>query len=230
MRLDCFVADRFGVSRQKARDMILQQEILVNEKVQKPSYMIKKEDFVKLIEAKRFVSRAGDKLWLFLNKWNLSQKKVLDVGSSTGGFAQVLLDLGAEEVHCVDVGRDQLHQSLRENPRIRVFEQCDIREFNAPCFYDLLTCDLSFISIEKIFDALKRYSNEMILLFKPQFEVGRGIKRNKKGVVLDQLAILKALDQFEEFLCFEKFTILKKEKSCIKGRMGNVEYFFHIRS
>ncbi|MCE3039084.1 TlyA family RNA methyltransferase [Helicobacter anatolicus] len=230
MRLDKFIAQEFSLSREKASMLIKKGKVKINTKVIfKPSFEVGDKDDVELQESFIFVSRAGEKLYNFLGDIRLDGKKIIDVGSSTGGFSQVCLLLGACEVHCVDVGDNQLDISLRQDSRIKVFEKCDIRDFKKQCDYDLLVCDLSFISIEKIFMSLKSLSKEMILLFKPQFEVGRNVKRNKKGVVMDNIAIENALEFFKKYLLLQEYEILKECKSALKGKAGNEEFFFHIK-
>ncbi|MCE3036689.1 TlyA family RNA methyltransferase [Helicobacter sp. faydin-H20] len=230
MRLDKFIAQEFSLSREKASMLIKKGKVKINTKVIfKPSFEVGDKGDVELQERFIFVSRAGEKLYNFLGDIRLDGKKIIDVGSSTGGFSQVCLLLGACEVHCVDVGDNQLDISLRQDSRIKVFEKCDIRDFKKQYDYDLLVCDLSFISIEKIFMSLKSLSKEMILLFKPQFEVGRNVKRNKKGVVMDNIAIENALKSFKKYLLLQEYEILKECKSTLKGKAGNEEFFFHIK-
>lgn len=230
MRIDLFIAKHFNISRQKAQELIKNGCVLCNQKkIIKTSYDVGIDDNIELMQENLFVSRAAHKLFGFLKEERLDSKVILDVGSSTGGFTQVLLMLGAKEVHCVDVGSDQLDSTLRRDNRVRVFEKCDIRDFKKLCEYDFLTCDVSFISIEKIFDSLKMMSKEMILLFKPQFEVGKSAKRDKKGVLQDVQIVAKALENFEKYLIEAGYDILRYEKSKISGREGNEEYFFHIR-
>lgn len=230
MRLDLFIAQQFDFSRQKAQDLIKKGRVLCNgNKIVKPAFDVDATMHIELAQERIFVSRAGEKLFDFLKNQRLDKKIILDVGSSTGGFAQVLLILGASEVHCVDVGNNQLDLSLRNDKKIKVFERCDIRDFQKQKDYDLLTCDVSFIRIENIFDCLKKLSNEMILLFKPQFEVGKDAKRNKKGVLVDEKLVLDSLEKFENYLQANQCKILKKAKSLLKGRAGNQEYFFHIK-
>lgn len=230
MRIDLFIAKHFNLSRQKAQELIKNGCVLCNQKkIIKTSYDVGIDDNIKLMQENLFVSRAAHKLFGFLKEERLDGKVILDVGSSTGGFTQVLLMFGAKEVHCVDVGSDQLDSTLRRDNRVRVFEKCDIRDFEKSCEYDFLTCDVSFISIEKIFNSLKKMSKEMILLFKPQFEVGKSAKRDKKGVLQDVQIVAKALENFEKYLIEAGYDILRYEKSKIRGREGNEEYFFHIR-
>ncbi len=242
MRLDIHIAKVRNISRQKAQELIRKGEVLVNGEETKPSYLIEKNDQIEIKEVRQFVSRAGEKLWGFIDfinqardgqnkKLEIEGKRILDVGSSTGGFAEVLLSFGAKSIDCVDVGSKQLHPSLRDLDRIRVFENCDIRDFAMKIdqSYDLLTCDVSFISIKHIFNVLKNCADEMILLFKPQFELDRSIKRTKRGVVKDSEALFFALESFQTFLVAQGFEILLHQRACISGKEGNWEYFFWIR-
>lgn len=239
MRLDIYIAKYKNISRQKAQELIKKGGVLVNGREEKSSYVVEEGDEIEIKEIQQFVSRAGEKLWGFINyihqtkdrDLKIEGKRILDVGSSTGGFTQVLLDSGAKSIDCVDVGSEQLHPSLRGLDRIRVFENCDIREFAKSVYrpYDLLTCDVSFIGIERIFDALKSCADEMILLFKPQFELDRNIKRSKKGVIKDLKAKDKALQSFKEYLTRQGFEVLLHQMACISGKEGNWEYFFWIK-
>ena len=143
---------------------------------------MKENDKIELIAEKLFVSRAGEKLGAFLETHfvDFKGKVVLDVGASKGGFSQVALLKGAKRVLCVDVGKMQLDESLKQDKRIECYEECDIRGFKTPETIDLALCDVSFISLYYILEAILPLSDEFLTLFKPQFEVGRGIKRNKK--------------------------------------------------
>ncbi|PAF44250.1 TlyA family RNA methyltransferase [Helicobacter sp. 11S02596-1] len=244
MRLDYYlVKNGYCKSREKAKSLITQGKISVNgTRIFKPSFEVGTSDGLDLesnacnITIARdsstlLVSRAGAKLLDYMQKNGIdcALKRVLDVGSSTGGFAQVLLERGAMEVTCVDVGSNQLDKQLRENPKIRLFEQCDIRKFSSPVRFDLLVCDVSFISLSKILDVLIPLSDTYILLFKPQFEVGRGVKRNKKGVIQDKVAIQERLEAFCLELESRGLVILNIQKSILKGKEGNEEFFFHIK-
>jgi len=230
MRLDEYLVKKnFVESRNKAKELIKAGKIKINGKiVTKPSFNIEKGK-VEVLE-KVYVSRAAWKLKNYLDKYNISfeGKSVIDVGSATGGFSEVSLEKGARSVTCVDVGNNQLHSKLRNDKRVRVFENTDIRDFESKEKFDILVSDVSFISLLKIFDKLKTLSDEMILLFKPQFEVGKDIKRDKRGVVLDKEAIKKARKNFEEKIN-EEFKIIRSEESSIKGKEGNIEYIYHIK-
>lgn len=231
MRLDLYLYKHsLARSRQKAQELIASSCVLVNQKIcTKNSYEVLEEDRVEVLEGRVWVSRAGGKLEGFLQGREIAirDKRVLDIGSSTGGFSEVLLEYGAREIVCVDVGSNQLHPSLRENPKIIFYENTDIREFVSEGF-ELVVCDVSFISLRLIFQSiLTLCKGECILLFKPQFEVGKNVKRDKKGVIQDSKAVQKTLDEFVEWIKGFGVQILCVEKSQIKGKSGNEEYFIY---
>jgi len=196
--------------------------------VTKPSLNVDNPE-IEILE-KVYVSRAAWKLKNYLEKYGISfdGKNVIDVGSSTGGFSEVALEKGAKKVVCVDVGDNQLHPKIRQNSKVEVYENTDIRDFESKEKFDILVSDVSFISLLKIFNKLNKLSDEMILLFKPQFEVGINAKRDKKGVVIDNEAIKKARENFEKEISKE-FKIIRNEESSIKGKEGNIEYIYHLR-
>ena len=232
MRLDEYlVKNNFVESRNKAKELIKNSKIKVDGKViTKPSFDLN-EVKIEILQ-KVYVSRAAWKLKNYLEKYDLSfnEKSVIDVGSSTGGFSEVSLEKGAMKVVCVDVGSNQLHSKIRENKKVEVYENTDIRDFESEKKFDILVSDVSFISLLKIFDKLDYLANnEMILLFKPQFEVGIKAKRDKKGVVIDDEAIKKAKINFENKIKEYNWQIFKKEISSLKGKEGNIEYIYHLR-
>ncbi|GAA6928725.1 TlyA family rRNA (cytidine-2'-O)-methyltransferase [Helicobacter pylori] len=233
MRLDYALFNQHLVSsREKAKALVLKNQVLVNKMVvSKPSFMVREGDKIELIAEKLFVSRAGEKLGAFLETHFVDFKKkvVLDVGASKGGFSEVALLKGAKKVLCVDVGKMQLDESLKQDKRIECYEECDIRGFKTPETIDLALCDVSFISLYCILEAILPLSDEFLTLFKPQFEVGRATKRNKKGVVVDKKAILNALENFKNHLKTKDFQILKIQESLVKGKNGNVEFFIHFK-
>jgi len=230
MRLDEYLVKiNLVESRNKAKELIKNKKVRVDGKIEtKPSLKVS-NPYVEILE-KIYVSRAAWKLKNYLEKYNISfeGKSVLDVGSSTGGFSEVALEKKAKKVVCVDVGNNQLHPKIRSNPKVEVFENTDIRDFEYSEKFDILVSDVSFISLLKIFDKLKNFSDEMILLFKPQFEVGKEAKRDKRGVVIDKEAIIKARKNFEKYVSND-FEILRSEEASIKGKEGNIEYIYHLR-
>ena len=161
---------------------------------------------------------------------NLAGADVLDVGSSTGGFVQILLQRGAKSVTALDVGSSQLSEILRRDPRVIVRENTDIREFASKKKFDLITCDVSFISLNLILKSLARLAKSaLIVLFKPQFEVGAEIKRNKKGVLKDEKAVCAARAKFEQ-LCAELGLATLHAGACkITGKEGNREFFYLLK-
>jgi len=161
---------------------------------------------------------------------NLAGADVLDVGSSTGGFVQILLQRGAKSVTALDVGSSQLSEILRRDPRVIVRENTDIREFESEKKFDLITCDVSFISLNLILKSLASLAKSaLIVLFKPQFEVGAEIKRNKKGVLKDEKAVRAARAKFER-LCAELGLAVLHASTCkITGKEGNREFFYLLK-
>ena len=161
---------------------------------------------------------------------NLAGADVLDVGSSTGGFVQILLQRGAKSVTALDVGSSQLSEILRRSPRVIVRENTDIREFASKKKFDLITCDVSFISLNLILKSLASLAKSaLIVLFKPQFEVGAEAKRNKKGVLKDEKAVCAARAKFEQ-LCAELGLATLHAGACkITGKEGNREFFYLLK-
>jgi len=218
-------------SRNRASEMIKNREVFVDENVvTKTSFKVSENSRVTVEDVTQYVGRAGNKLKGFLQEsksLHVEGLNCLDIGSSTGGFVQVLLQEGAVSVTAVDVGSEQLHISLRDNKQIKLFEQTDIRDFVSDEKFGLVTCDVSFIGVEQILKDIDRLSSDKILiLFKPQFEVGLGIKRSKKGVVKDNLAIKRVKDSFEATCFAMNWKLLDKKESILKGKEGNEETFY----
>jgi len=234
MRLDeAIVARGLIDSRNKAKELIKNSKIKVNNKIiKKPSFKVNQEDEIVLLEDKVYVSRAALKLKNYLQKHNLrfDKKEVLDVGSSTGGFSEVSLEMGAKKVVSVDVGRDQLHPSLKNNPKIESYEGVDFRDFEYNGKFDVIVSDVSFISLLKLIKNIDKYAkDDIILLFKPQFEVGKDVKRDKRGVVVDKEAIKRARENFENECKKLGWNLIRSEESSIKGKEGNIEYIYHFK-
>lgn len=161
---------------------------------------------------------------------NLAGVDVLDVGSSTGGFVQILLQRGAKSVTALDVGSSQLSEILRRDPRVIVRENTDIREFASKKKFDLITCDVSFISLNLILKSLASLAKSaLIVLFKPQFEVGAETKRNKKGVLKDEKAARGARAKFERLCAELGLTVLHAGACKITGKEGNQEFFYLLK-
>lgn len=233
VRLDNYLVENaLAGSRTKAQSLIKDGLVSVNAKiVLKSSFKLDATDEVSIQEHKEYVSRSAHKLSAFLEelKLDVSGSVALDIGSSTGGFTQVLLEHNAKEVSAVDVGKDQLHQSLKNDKRVFSCESCDIRKFQSDKEFDLVVSDVAFISLLNILDDIHRLSSDkIILLFKPQFEVGREAKRDKNGVVMDEKAIQKAMIKFEDACKLKKWTLLLKSPSKLTGKEGNLEYCYYF--
>ncbi len=236
MRLDSYLVQKgLFESRNRAKEAIENNLVLLNGKTAtKPSLKVSDNDSIEIKEHKFYVSRAAKKLEEYLQEYPLALKEavVLDIGSSTGGFSQILLENGVKEIDCVDVGSNQLHSTLRTNPKINIFEETDIRDFQTSKEYDLIVSDVSFISLNLILDAINNLASPktvITLLFKPQFEVGKGVKRDSKGVVLDTKAIARARELFLSNTQRLGWTLLDNKKSKITGKEGNQEEFFTFK-
>jgi 23S rRNA (cytidine1920-2'-O)/16S rRNA (cytidine1409-2'-O)-methyltransferase len=225
-------------SRSRARDAIRRGTVTVNGVVAaKPHQMVAETDEVILADpAAGYVSRAALKLIAGLDAGSIdvAGKTCLDIGSSTGGFTQVLLERGAARVFAVDVGHGQLHESLRTDPRVVSLEGTNARDLTRdeiPDAIDLLVSDVSFVSLTKVLAAplaLCRPGADAVLLFKPQFEVGRG-NIGKGGIVTDAAAIESALAEVITFLAQEGFVHRLSVPSPITGGDGNSETVLVLR-
>ncbi len=231
IRLDNYLVENSLVgSRTKAQTLIKDGFVSVNgDVILKSSFKLDANDEVFVKEHKEYVSRSAHKLSAFLEELSLDLNSLvaLDIGASTGGFTQVLLEHGVKEVSAVDVGREQLHKSLLEDKRVFSYESCDIREFQSDKNFDIVVSDVAFISLLNILDDIDRMaSSKIILLFKPQFEVGRVAKRDNHGVVIDEKAIIKAMTKFEDACKLKGWKLILKSPSKLTGKEGNLEYCY----
>jgi len=235
MRLDKYLVEEgYFESRNRALEAIKSGSVTVDGERVKPSVKVDHNSEIEIKDEKFFVSRAGRKLHSFLAEQTieLHEKKALDIGSSTGGFAQILLEGGVSSLTCVDVGSDQLHFSLRQDSRVILHEGRDIRNFDGGDHYEVITCDISFISILQVIDDIDRFSRadtDIIILYKPQFEVGRDVRRDSKGVVLDLDAINKKREEFEKRADLINWKLKYQSLSKIRGKEGNQEYIYHFQ-
>ncbi|WP_281950646.1 23S rRNA (cytidine-2'-O)-methyltransferase TlyA [Nitrosophilus kaiyonis] len=234
MRLDRYLFEKkLAQSRNKAKELIEEGCVKVNKKsIKKPSFEVDENDLIEVENENFYVSRAAKKLENFLKEIDLDikDKEILDIGASTGGFTQILLNKGAKKIYALDVGKSQLHESLRNSEKIINIENQDIREYFVDKKFDIVTCDVSFISVIKIIKDIDRLSKDnIIILFKPQFEVGKDVKRDKKGVVKDKKAIEKAIKKFEEETKKFGWKLIKKSESKIAGKEGNQEFFYYFK-
>lgn len=233
MRLDRYLTQHFNIqSRNKATELIKANKIRIDGAIiSKPSFIVPIDARIEILENNFYVSRAAYKLKYFLDELNLDLNGIhaLDIGSSTGGFTQILLNENVASVTCVDVGSNQLHDTLRDNKKIDFFENTDIRNFNTNKSFDIVTCDVSFISVLNIIESIDRFANDkIIILFKPQFEVGNNIKRDKKGVVTDKKAIELARVRFLDTIKRLNWKLHHHSISKLQGKDGNDEELFYF--
>ncbi|MBS0532949.1 MAG: TlyA family RNA methyltransferase [Proteobacteria bacterium] len=198
--------------------------------VSKASEEVAADAAIEATPAHPYVSRGALKLVAALDHFGFDPKDriCLDVGASTGGFTQVLLERGAAKVYAVDVGTAQLHQSLRSDPRIVSLEQTDIRKIEATAVDpkpDLVVCDVSFISLKQVLPAalaLAARPAQVIALIKPQFEAGRA--QLKKGIVRDEAVRQAVCDDITAHIESLAGRVINVIPSPIEGGDGNVEY------
>ena len=233
MRLDQAVAALSDLSRNKAAELIRKSLVQVGgETITKPSHSVDENSTIEVLQNERYVSRAAYKLLGFLDESGIdpSGLNCLDVGSSTGGFTQVLLERGAASLTAVDVGRDQLHESLKNDPRLTLHEGVDIRDFVADRRFDLVVCDASFVALGHLIETIDQLAaDRIVLLFKPQFEVGREVKRDKNGVVQDTHAIRAARGRFESACAGLGWQPLCQAPAALPGKSGNQEFFYGFK-
>ncbi len=186
----------------------------------------------------RFVSRGGEKLDAALTRFGIEPqgKRVADVGASTGGFSDCVIQRGAAHVVAIDVGHGQLDHTLRTDPRVRVFERTNVRflevdEVGGPA--SLVVADLSFISLKVVFDrlaALCEPQGDLLILVKPQFEAGRAEAARGQGIIRSPDVWQRVLEEVSECILKAKFGVMGLMVSPLRGANGNVEFFVHCRS
>lgn len=232
-RLDVELVQRGLVqSRSQAENYVKLGVVYVNKKViQKAGTPVTETDVIDVQTAGQYVSRAGLKLASVAEKLhvNFQNKTVLDVGSSTGGFTDYVLQHGAKKVFAVDVGTDQLHPSLRNDKRIELHEKTDIRDFFPSDPVDIVVIDVSFISLREILPHIAKIAPrgaEIVAMLKPQFEAGRG--QTNKGVIKNNTVRRKIIADFESW-AEQYFIIQSKRDSEIAGQKGNVERFYLLK-
>jgi 23S rRNA (cytidine1920-2'-O)/16S rRNA (cytidine1409-2'-O)-methyltransferase len=219
-------------SRSQAESYIKLGQVIVNGQViAKPGFLVNETDEIRLTAKDQYVSRAALKLASVASslKLEFKDKTVLDVGSSTGGFTDYALRHGAKKVIAVDVGSNQLHPSLRENPKIELHEKTDIRNFALNEQIDIVVIDVSFISLREILPsivALSSSQTQIVAMVKPQFEAGTLLKH--KGVIKNDRVRRDILKDFEVW-AGQYFVILDKSDSDIKGAKGNQERFYLLK-
>ncbi len=221
-------------TRSQAESYIRLGKVTVNKKVvTKTGHVVRDDDAVQLTATDQYVSRAGLKLASVAQTLGIdfTNKLVLDVGSSTGGFTDYALQHGARKVIGVDVGTNQLHPSLRTDSRIELYEKTDIRDVvelsETP---DIVVIDVSFISLRHILPTVVRLSNaktRIIAMVKPQFEAGESAQKHK-GVIKNDSMRRQILKDFEAWVQ-NLLVIMQKADSAVAGTKGNQERFYLLQ-
>lgn len=242
MRLDQYISENFEFTRNRAQFIIWEKLVKVNwEIITKNSFNTKETDIIEIIEdlKTQYVSRSAVKLDIFLNEIDFSVKNFtcIDIGASTWWFTQVLLQKWASKVFAIDVGTSQLHSILKNDKRVVSLESTDIRDYTKIIEFikndkiDLIVGDISFISLSKITDDIIKFKSpetQLIILFKPQFEVWR-INLTKTGVPKNEKVIIQALDNFKKNCKEKDLKIQKIVESGLKWEAGNKEYLIWMK-
>ena len=247
IRIDLLLVERgFAESRHKAQALLLAGQIMVGEqKVEKPGQLVDAEAEIRVLHQLPFASRGGAKLQAALDhfKISISGRVCADLGASTGGFTDCLIQNGACSVYAFDVGKGQLAWKLRSDPRVIVRDGFNVRNLGPEDLpgVSFVSIDLSFISVTKVLPALKEALlsawakgecrepfADVIVLVKPQFEVGKG-EVGKGGIVRDQAKRIKALKAVEEFAAGDGYQIAGSITSPIAGAQGNLEFLLHLQ-
>jgi 23S rRNA (cytidine1920-2'-O)/16S rRNA (cytidine1409-2'-O)-methyltransferase len=229
-------------TRSKAQAAVLAGQVLVNgQPAGKPGDTLKPDARIELAAPERFVSRGGHKLEHALLHFAVPVQgtRAIDLGASTGGFTDCLLQHGAASVHAVDVGHGQLAWKLRQDPRVIVLERTNARELTPAHFaphatpFDLVVVDCSFISLRRILPpvpALLRPGGHILALVKPQFEAGKAEADRGAGVISDPAVHARVLAELETFVKDELPTLrwLGHTESPLLGPAGNREFLAHI--
>lgn len=220
-------------SRSQAESYIRLGQVTVNGRIiTKTGTLVNDTDTLVLTAQEQYVSRAALKLASVAEALNIkfNNTTVLDVGSSTGGFTQYALKRGAKKVIAVEVGTDQLHPILRDDPRIELHEKTDIRTFSTAEHIDVVVADVSFISLREILPALAKLVNaqtQIAVMVKPQFEAAVSSLKHK-GVIKNDKMRREILKDFELWVQ-QHFIIVDKADSHVSGAKGNLERFYLLR-
>ncbi|MCY4070017.1 MAG: TlyA family RNA methyltransferase [Chloroflexi bacterium] len=235
-RLDVLLVERkFADSRNKAAAMIMAAEVSIDGRlVDKPGTLVTRDVCIRLKEKQRYVSRAGLKLEAALREFRIdvTGKVCADVGASTGGFTDCLLQAGAARVHAIDVGSGILDYRLRQDARVRLLERTNARYLDSLGeLVGLVAVDVSFISLRHILPPAKGWllpQADLVVLVKPQFEAGKS-DVGKGGIIRDPAVHRRVLQEIAEYAMSHGFSVLGLMRSPITGKKGNVEFLMWLR-
>lgn len=238
-RLDCLLVEQgFIPSREQAKIVIMEGKVYVDhQKCDKPGSTFPENSVIEVRgETLAYVSRGGLKLEKALQTFpiTLTDKITMDIGASTGGFTDCMLQNGARKVYAIDVGYGQLAWKLRTDERVVNLERTNVRyltQEQVPELVDFFSVDVAFISLRLVLPVAYRFlkqNGEAVCLIKPQFEAGRD-KVGKKGVVRDPKIHLEVIDGILSFVQSIGFSLLGLTYSPIKGPEGNIEYLLYVK-
>jgi 23S rRNA (cytidine1920-2'-O)/16S rRNA (cytidine1409-2'-O)-methyltransferase len=235
VRADVLMLQRgLAETRERAQRLIMAGKVRTGTSVLvKPATMLEPSAPLQLEAGERFVSRGGEKLQAALDAWriDLTGRRCLDVGASTGGFSDCMLQAGAASVLAVDVGRAQLHDRLRRDPRVTLWEQTNARDLpGLPPSISFFAVDVSFISLRTVLPSVASRlapRTEGVLLLKPQFEAGRA-SVPRGGVIRDEVLRRGVLSGFCEWASAAGWTVLASMDCPLPGGDGNVEFLLHV--
>lgn len=238
-RLDKYlVSNNIIASRTKSKELIKSGNVKINDRiVTKRSYIVKDNDKIEIIDNDylKYVSRAGLKLDGAIDSFNIdfTDKSVMDIGSSTGGFTDCCLKHGAARVVAIDVGTDLMADVLRADDRVELHEQLNFKEAPSELFkdIDIMVSDVSFISLKHIIDRIAQENGEyeLIFLIKPQFECGKEIAHKYKGIIADKQVHKDVISDVVNYFKTKGYNALGLDVSKMPGKNGNIEYLAHFR-
>ena len=237
-RIDLLLVERgLAESRNRAQRLVMAGEVRVDgEMVHKSSTQVPENAAIEVIQRPKYVSRGGKKLAAAMESFRVdaAEKICADVGASTGGFTDCLLQNGAKKVYAIDVGYGVLHWKLRNDPRVVVLERTNARYLDTlPEPVSLVTIDASFISLALLLPAVKSWfkdeKGQVIALIKPQFEAGRKAAAKHAGVIIDKAVHEKVIKETLSNALALGFTPIGFIPSPIKGPKGNVEFLVDLR-
>jgi 23S rRNA (cytidine1920-2'-O)/16S rRNA (cytidine1409-2'-O)-methyltransferase len=239
VRADALVLARgLATSRTQAQALIMAGQVVgPGKRIEKPGVLLPEDQVLTVLAGPRFVSRGGEKLDHALEVLEVRVQGLVcvDIGASTGGFTDCLLQRGAARVIAVDVGYGKLASKLRGDPRVDVRERVNARDLTTETLglaADLVVIDVSFISISKIVPAIAGLlapRGELVAMIKPQFEAGREAASRGRGVIRDEATRLAAIDAGRSAILAAGFEIHGEVDSAVRGPKGNVEHFVHAR-
>jgi 23S rRNA (cytidine1920-2'-O)/16S rRNA (cytidine1409-2'-O)-methyltransferase len=229
------VARGLAESRSQAQRLLMAGQVRANgQLVDKPASLLADETTLEVVAGPRFVSRGGEKLEAALQQFAIEMRDSVcaDVGSSTGGFTDCLLQHGAAKVYAIDVGKGQLHWKLRQDPRVAVMEETNARNLQQlPELVDFVTVDASFISLKTLLPSIKVWlkpDGEIVALIKPQFEAGKQEAGRGKGVIRDPQIHRRILEEVLQFAEQQGLNVRGLIRSPLSGPKGNVEFLIWL--